>query len=150
MIIIVYISVAIVALAFLVLVIYLGKTLKSVQLTLKQVAGTLAGLEKQMEGITNETTVLLQKTNLLADDIQKKSQSLNTVVDAVKDVGVSIQKFNGSIQNVSESVTYQIHKNQEKVSQVVQWGNVVIDIWDMWKDKKQKHTIKPKKNDVDL
>ncbi|MBD8069003.1 DUF948 domain-containing protein [Bacillus sp. PS06] len=150
MIIIVYISAAIIALGFLVLVIYLVKTLKSLQITLTRVAGTLTGLEKQMEGIATETTTLLQKTNVLADDLQKKSQSLNSVFDAVNDVGQSIQKFNGSIQNVSESVTYQIQKNQDKVSQVVQWGSAVIDIWDMWKDKKKKQSLDKVKNDIEL
>ncbi len=41
MIIILYLSVALIAVAFLVLVIYLSKTLKSLQLTLKHVASTL-------------------------------------------------------------------------------------------------------------
>ncbi len=45
MIIILYLSVALIAVAFLVLVIYLSKTLKSLQLTLKNVASTLEGLE---------------------------------------------------------------------------------------------------------
>ena len=137
LIIIVYLSVALIAVAFLILVIFLAKTLKSLQLTLNNVAGTLEGLEKQMEGITTETTELLKRTNALADDIQDKSQRLNTVVDAVKDVGNSIQRFNNSIQTVSNSVTYEVEKNQDKISQAIQWGNVVIDIWDRWKTKKE-------------
>ncbi len=63
MIIILYLSVALIAIAFLVLVIYLSKTLKSLQLTLKHVASTLEGLEGQMKGITTETAELLHKTN---------------------------------------------------------------------------------------
>lgn len=62
MIIILYLSVALIAVAFLILVIYLSKTLKSVQMTLTNVASTLDGLEGQMKGITAETTELLHKT----------------------------------------------------------------------------------------
>ncbi|MEH7226399.1 DUF948 domain-containing protein [Bacillus sp. JJ1566] len=139
MILIVYISVAVVAVAFLILVIYLSRTLRSLQITLDNVAGTLSGLEKQMEGVTSETTELLHKTNKLAEDIQQKSESLNTVVNAVKDVGTSLQRFNKSVGNVTEEVAVQLEKNKTKISQVVQVGNAVIEIWDKWKDKKQKH-----------
>jgi hypothetical protein len=52
---ILYASIALIAVAFTVLVVYLAKTLKSLRITLDQVAGTLAGLEKQVEGITQET-----------------------------------------------------------------------------------------------
>ncbi|QOR65866.1 DUF948 domain-containing protein [Cytobacillus suaedae] len=145
MIIILYLSVALIAIAFLVLVIFLSRTLRSLQITLDNVAKTLSGLEKQMEGITVETTELLHKTNALATDIQEKTKKLNTVVDAVQDVGASIQRFNGSIQKVSENVSVQVERNQEKVTQVIQWGNVLIDLWDKWKDKKEvkreEHTI---------
>lgn len=137
MIIILYLSVALIAIAFLILVIFLSRTLRSLQITLDNVAKTLSGLEKQMEGITVETTELLHKTNALATDIQEKTKKLNTVVDAVQDVGTSIQRFNGSIQKVSENVSVQVERNQEKVTQVIQWGNVLIDLWDKWKDKKE-------------
>lgn len=76
-----YISALIAAIAFAVLVIYLVKVLKETQRTMANVANTLEGLEKQMEGITVETTALLHKTNKLADDINQKSTRLNTVVD---------------------------------------------------------------------
>lgn len=51
MIIILYLSVALIAVAFLILVIYLSKTLKSVQMTLTNVASTLDGLEGQMKAL---------------------------------------------------------------------------------------------------
>lgn len=72
MIIILYLSAALIAVSFLILVIYLSKTLKSLQVTLNHVAATLEGVEGQMKGITAETTELLNKTNRLADDIQEK------------------------------------------------------------------------------
>lgn len=101
MIIILYLSVALIAIAFLILVIYLSKTLKSLQLTLKNVASTLEGLEGQMQGITTETAQLLHKTNQLAEDIQDKSAKLNTVVDAVQGIGGSINQFNTSIKQAN-------------------------------------------------
>lgn len=135
--IILYLSVAVIAIAFLVLVIYLSKTLKSLQITLESVSKTLVGLEGQLDGVTKETAVLLHKTNALADDIHRKSESLNTVVDAVKGVGESVNKFNHSVQTIVGSVDRQIDQNKEKISQVVQWSNVLLELKDKWNARKQ-------------
>jgi uncharacterized protein YoxC len=139
--IILYLSVALIAIAFFVLVIYLSKTLKSLQGTLESVSKTLIGLESQLDGVTRETTVLLHKTNTLADDIQKKSESLNTVVDAVKEVGHSVQKFNHSLQSITSTVDRQLENNKEKISQVMQWGNVLLELKDKWQSKKQDNKV---------
>ncbi|WP_078379366.1 DUF948 domain-containing protein [Sutcliffiella halmapala] len=134
-----YVSAIIVAIAFLILVIFVSKTLRSVQGTLDQVAGTLGSIEKQMQGITTETEQILHKTNVLMDDIHDKSQQLNTVVTAVKDVGTSIQGFNHSVSRLSTNVAQQLDQNQDKVSQVVQWSNVAMELVDKWNERKQKN-----------
>jgi uncharacterized protein YoxC len=134
--IILYLSVALIAIAFLVLVIFLSSTLKSFQVTLTSVSKTLAGLEKQLDGVTAETTILLQKTNSLADDIKQKSDSLNSVVEAVKDVGTTVTKFNGTLQNITNSVDKQVEESKEKVSQIVQWSNILLELKDKWQARK--------------
>lgn len=130
--IILYLSVALIAIAFLVLVIYLARTLNSLQETLSSVSKTLTGLEKQLDGVTQETTALLQKTNALADDLQEKSKSIGSVVTAVKDVGVTVNKFNGTLKNLTDSFDIQVEENKEKISQIVQWGNVFMELKDKW------------------
>lgn len=132
-----YGSAAVVAVAFLILVIYLARTLTSLQKTLNSVAHTLDDLEGQLKGITTETTELLHKTNELADDLKQKSENLNTAVIAVKEVGTSIQSFNTSIQKVSNKVVNEIENNQEKISQIVQWGNIALEMRDKWKARKK-------------
>ncbi|WHY76486.1 DUF948 domain-containing protein [Neobacillus sp. WH10] len=134
--IILYLSVALIAIAFFVLVIYLSKTLKSLQVTLTSVSNTLTGLEKQLNGVTTETTLLLQKTNALAEDIQQKAESLNSVVDAVKDVGTTVSKFNGTLQNITNSVDQQVEESKEKISQIVQWSNIFLELKDKWQARK--------------
>jgi uncharacterized protein YoxC len=137
MIIILYLSVALIAIAFLVLVIYLSKTLKSVQETLTSVSETLVGLEKQLDGVTSETTALLQKTNALADDIAHKAESLTNVVEAVKDVGTTVNKFNKTLQSITSSFDLQVEQNKEKISQIIQWGDVLLELKDKWKARKK-------------
>jgi uncharacterized protein YoxC len=125
--IILYLSVALIAIAFFVLVIFLSTTLKSFQVTLTSVSKTLTGLEKQLDGVTAETTILLQKTNALADDIKQKTDRLNSVVEAVKDVGTTVTKFNGTLQNITQTVDMQVEESKEKISQIVQWSNIVLE-----------------------
>jgi uncharacterized protein YoxC len=140
--IILYLSAALIAIAFFVLVIYLSKTLKSLQVTLTSVSNTLSGLENQLNGVTTETTLLLQKTNALAEDIQQKSESLNSVVEAVKDVGTTVTKFNGTLQNITYTVDQQVEESKEKISQMVQWGNILLELKDKWQARKQaKHEV---------
>ncbi|MDQ0156566.1 DUF948 domain-containing protein [Robertmurraya andreesenii] len=142
--IILYLSAALAAIAFFILVMFIGRTLKSLQTTLDSVSKTLGGLEQQLDGVTRETTDLLHKTNALAEDIQKKSESLNTVVDAVKDVGTSIKKFNGSIQSITTSLDQQIEQNKEKMSQVIQWSNILLEVKNKWMAKRQAKEISDK------
>jgi uncharacterized protein YoxC len=137
MVIILYLSIALIAIAFLVLVIYLVRTLNSLQETLSSVSKTLIGVEKQLDGVTQETTALLQKTNALADDIQEKSKSLTSVVTAVKDVGSTVTKFNGTLKNLTDSFDIQVEENKEKISQIVQWSNVFLELKDKWNAKKE-------------
>ncbi|QQZ10581.1 DUF948 domain-containing protein [Heyndrickxia vini] len=142
MIIILYLSVALIAVAFLILVISVSKTLNSVKETLNQVSKTMEGIEGQMQGITGETTMLLHKTNALAEDIQQKSEKLNTVVYAVQDVGTTIKSLNESVRRVTNNVTHQVEKNQDKMTQVIQWSNVFKEIKDKWAENKEKKLIK--------
>jgi uncharacterized protein YoxC len=141
MIVILYFSVALISIAFLVLVIFITKTLKSLQGTLNHVSQTLGGLEKQLEGVTKETTVLLHKTNKLADDLQQKADSLTSVVDAVKDIGSTVSHFNQSLQNITNTVDKQVEDNKEKISQVIQWTNVFLELKDKWKTRKQEKAL---------
>ncbi|MDV2684733.1 DUF948 domain-containing protein [Alkalihalophilus lindianensis] len=131
-----YISAIIVAIAFAVLVGYLVLTLKSANRTLDHVANTMAGLEKQVNGITHETELLLSKTNRLADDVQQKTESLNTVFASVKELGDSVQQVNRSIRHVSGVVSNQAVKQSEQIAQAVQWGNVAIDFYTKFKARK--------------
>jgi uncharacterized protein YoxC len=139
--IVLYLSAAVAAIAFLILVIFLSKTLRSLQITLDSVSKTLSGLEKQLDGVTRETTELLQKTNSLAEDIQKKSESLNSVVEAVKDVGHTVQKFSQTIDSITSSVNRKLEQNKDKISQVVQWSNVLFELKEKWTARKKQHNF---------
>ncbi|MGV3244225.1 DUF948 domain-containing protein [Staphylococcus sp. 11261D007BR] len=123
------------AIAFLILCIGIVVVLVSVKKNLDHVAKTLDGVEGQVQGITRESTDLLHKANRLTEDIQDKSERLNSVVNAVKGIGDSIQTLNGSVDRVTHSITHNISQNEDKISQVVQWSNVAMEIADKWQNR---------------
>ena len=98
-------------------------------------AKTLDGVEGQVQGITRETTDLLHKANRLTEDIQGKVDRLNSVVDAVKGIGDSVQNFKWFCRSSNKLNYAQYSQNEDKISQVVQWSNVAMEIADKWQNR---------------
>lgn len=138
--IILYASIALIAISFFILVIYIARTLTVLQETIRRLTAAIDHLDKEVQGITTETTQLLKKTNALADEVQKKVEGLNSLVHAVSDISTTVQSFNRSLQQVSACVTKQVETHREKVVKVMQWGNAFMEIWEKWKERKQKKT----------
>lgn len=138
--IILYASIALIAVSFFILVIYIAKTLTVLQETIRRLTATIDHLDKEVQGITTETTQLLKKTSALADEVQKKVEGLNSLVHAVSDVGATVQSFNRSLRQISSTVTAKVENHREKVTKVMQWGNAFIEIWEKWRERKQKKT----------
>lgn len=137
--IILYIAAGVAALALLILAVALAVVLFSVKKNLDHVAKTLDGVEGQIQGITRESTDLLHKSNRLAEDVQGKSAKLNSVVDAIQGIGNSVSTLNESVDRVTNSITYNISQNEEKISQVVQWSNVAMEVADKWQMRQKRN-----------
>lgn len=138
-----HISAFIAAIAFLILVIFLvrtlmsfSKTLDSVTTTLNNVAKTVEGFEKQMQGVTKETTQLLNTSNRLANGIVDNTEKLNVLFDGIKGIGHTIQEFNFSLQKLSDELKEQAESHSEKTSQTIKWGEAAIHLWKKYKEKK--------------
>lgn len=123
-----YISAAVAALAFLVLVIYLATVLVSTKRTLDNVAITLESLEVQTRGITRETEALLAKTNQLADDVNNKTSKLNPLFEGIKGIGQTVQGFNASFKTVSDTIAETATENKDQTAQAVKWGAAILNL----------------------
>jgi uncharacterized protein YoxC len=129
------IAVIIVAVAFAVLVLYIAQTLKSTQRTLNNVADTLEGFQHQIDGITTETTLLLQKTNDLAEDVNHKVAKLNSVFDGVEEVGNTFHSLTKSMKKLSTSISVSADQDVEKATEAVKWSTALLNIWKSRKNK---------------
>ena len=69
---IIELSVAVIAVAFVALTIYLIIALRSVNDSVQQVSKTLEKVQQQVDEVTRETVVLMRTTNQITEDLQKK------------------------------------------------------------------------------
>ncbi|MDT3993889.1 DUF948 domain-containing protein [Mammaliicoccus fleurettii] len=137
------------AVAFLVICVVLALFLMQLLKTVKGINETLDGIQGQIQGITRESTDLLHKANRLTEDIQDKSLRLNSVVDAVKGVGDSVQTLNTSVDRVTNSITHNISQNEDKISQVIQWSNVAMEVADKWQLRRDRRSnVSSYKSDI--
>lgn len=90
---IIEISVAVVAIAFAALVVFLIQTLRSVSDLLGQTNMVIRELQEQMNGISTEAVELLRHTNEVSVDVRNKLHSIDSVVDSVKNIGDASRKL---------------------------------------------------------
>ncbi|MED3645954.1 DUF948 domain-containing protein [Halalkalibacterium halodurans] len=143
-----YISAIIVALAFVLLVIFAVRTFLAVTKSLDHMKNTMTELKEQVVGITKETEQLLHRTNQLADDLQQKSESLNMVFDSVKDMGQAVQQVNQSVRHVADRVATETERQSGQIAQVVQWGNVAIDLYKRFKERTKVKDVNQTKEEL--
>ncbi|WP_085991662.1 DUF948 domain-containing protein [Oceanobacillus senegalensis] len=133
-----YISAFIAAIAFVILVIYVVGAIKATKQTLNDVSETMQGIEKQIEGVTTETTQLLNKTNKLADDMGQKTTKLDSLFEGAKGVGDTLKDFNQSLSKLSSSISSASKVDSEKTAQAVKWGAAIVDFVNGRKNNKNK------------
>lgn len=82
------------AVAFVVLVVYLARTLvqtakllQELQETMKETTKMVEILSKNTDQIMDQSTKLVDKTNTLMDDVNSKSAKLNPLFDTVENLG---------------------------------------------------------------
>lgn len=126
---IINVSVALIAVAFVVLVYYLVVTLRSARKSLDQLNASMERVEKRVEDLSEESIRLIQSTKQLTDDVHVKIQSFNTLFQSANRIGEAVNEVTTSVKQVSSalshSVTGSVQKavsiNEKKGSEWIQW-----------------------------
>ena len=71
------ISIGVIALSFAILTIFLIKTLRTTNQTVKQLKHSLIHMEREIAAITQDSHKLIKSLNHLTTDLNEKSESLN-------------------------------------------------------------------------
>ncbi|MYL65660.1 DUF948 domain-containing protein [Bacillus hwajinpoensis] len=133
---ILYLAVALIAIVFAVLSIFLIKVLKSTEKTLSNTAEMIDSLQGQIDGLSKETTMMLHKTNVLADEVQSKVGQFSPVFKSVQETGASLQNLSRSFSKLSKSVEKGVEARQGKAAEAANWGSTALSMWEKYRNKK--------------
>lgn len=95
------ISVAIIAIAFVALVLYVIALIKALRVTLGQVNQTLVEVRKQLDEVGNEAKEVIEHTNQLSFDLKQKMESLDSLFKSVANIGDVLEHQTASLKKGS-------------------------------------------------
>lgn len=98
---IIEICIAIIALAFVALVITVVVLAKGFQQTLFEVNQTLAEVRKELDGLGGRTSKVIEHTNQVSYDIKRKLESLDPIFNALSNVGDYLEHKTFSLRKES-------------------------------------------------
>ncbi|EGL15955.1 MULTISPECIES: DUF948 domain-containing protein [Paenibacillus] len=143
------ISLAVIAIAFVVLVVFLVKTLRSVTDLVAQTNQTIQQVQQQVTVVSQEANELLRHTNEVSLDVRNKLHALDKTFYTIKNVGDVVSEITTSVRQTSATVTNTMRNKVEKelnspksiVNRIAPLVPVAVD---MWKRLKQSRTTNSK------
>jgi len=138
------ISVFIIAIAFVALVVFLSRTLFSLEKVFKEIEGTLSEAQKDLQSVSleakdflhtsnqlaDEAKILIRNTNDLTEEMRERAKSLDILAESVEGIGETINDLNEKVRGTALSVTDTVKTSTEKFAQALKWGTTAADIWD--------------------
>ena len=95
------------AIAFVVLVCFIGMFLSRLGKTLEETTKSIEGLSKDVDALTHELENVLGNTNELLEDLNKKSTELDPAVKAIADLGQSASDVNAAARQFTDRLNAQ-------------------------------------------
>ncbi|WP_110931361.1 DUF948 domain-containing protein [Paenibacillus bouchesdurhonensis] len=110
------ISVALIAVAFVVLVIFLVKTLKAAEKSLDKTTQTLQEIQKTVDELSYEVKQVVRQANSITEDVEHKMKQLDPVLESVKNVGDVLNEVTLAAKQVSTSLIGRMKKTSHKAA----------------------------------
>ncbi|WP_138494771.1 DUF948 domain-containing protein [Paenibacillus pinistramenti] len=107
-------SVALIAVAFTGLVIYLIKTLKAAEKSLDKTSQTLQEVQKTIDELGYEVKHVLRHANGITEDVQNKMKQIDPVLDTVKNVGDVLSEVSLAAKQVSTTLIERFKKSADQ------------------------------------
>ena len=102
------ISVAVAAAAFVVLVVYLVKTLKAAERSLQTTTETLREVQKTVDELGTEVRQVVRQANDLTGDIQHKMKQIDPLMESVQHAGEVLNEVTLATKQVSAALASRI------------------------------------------
>ncbi|CAM4323462.1 DUF948 domain-containing protein [Paenibacillus alkaliterrae] len=108
------ISVAVIAVAFVVLMYFLVQTLKTLTGALEETKKTIGQLREEVSQISVDVKEAVHHTNAMTMDVRSKLRSLDMIFTSVNDIGHAIHAFTGAARESAASLTAALKKERQK------------------------------------
>jgi len=145
------ISALIAAVAFVILVVFISRTLFRLERVFRGVESTIAETQKDLHNVcveavqlvhtsnhlANEAKIFVNNSNELTKDMRERAKSLDVLAKSVEEVGVTISEMNEKVRDTANNVSNTVKVSTEKMSQLVNWGNTAMDLWEKYKTKRE-------------
>ncbi len=109
-------SVALIAVAFAVLVFFLIRTLKSAQSSLDNVSETLQEVQKTIDELSYEVKQTVRHANDITADVQHKMKKIDPVMESVENLGEVLSEVTAAAKQVSTTLMTRFQTKQSKAT----------------------------------
>lgn len=90
------------AIAFLILVFFIGLFLVRLSATLKETKNSVTVLTNDADALSKEVEVILGNANVLLEDVTQKVATIDPAFQAVADLGSSVSKLNDATHKLTD------------------------------------------------
>lgn len=134
---IIELSIALIAVAFVVLVIYVIITLRHLSGLMVKTSHTMESVEKQIATFAEDTKDILHNTKEITKNLKEKLEALDSGFATIRETGEVANEFVSSIRKVSSSFQRAVNNSlhtlssgeQSTFSGIVQTIPVLMNIW---------------------
>lgn len=131
------ISAAVIAVAFAALVVFLIRTLNTVQASLKDTNRTIVEVQRELNEVSTEVKGLIRNTNQIALDVRGKMKALDSLFGSVENVGDTLEGVTSTLRTASNRFRSNVNSNVDrfettesrKVYKMLSAVSSAIDIW---------------------
>lgn len=128
------IAALIAAIAFLILVIWIGWFLSKAVKSLNNTVDQLSKLTADADSLSKELEDVLGNTNQLLSDVNDKAEKLDPAIQAVADVGQSVSDVNNASRQLVEKIN---NRNNNRSSKLINGlGKMAFMMAGRWRDKR--------------
>lgn len=136
---IIEISVAFIAAAFVALVIFLILALRSLRITFDSINATLRPIQRHTEELCNQTECLIEQTTALTNDVNNKLEALDGVFNSLSHVGNHLENltknFDSQLKERPLAPEPEEHPSVP-VEEMFEWVLLGCQIWQKFKKRR--------------
>lgn len=108
-------SVAVIALAFVVLVFFVVRTLQAAEKSLNKTSQTLQEVQQTVDELSYELKQVVRQVNDISGDVKHKMNQIEPVMESVQNVGEVLSEVTLAAKQVSSAVVNRFQKSSQKI-----------------------------------